>query len=167
MIRGREDAYGATISVLLTEARYDVDVEHALFHSISCQGRVVSARGKLYDGVDVAIEFDWFQRNRHYELPERAYFGEFSYWLKVPDDEYSSTHFTFHLRHLHEDARDFIVPLLARGEENEVIITINLTNEEEELLAATDKLSGKVRHYSFEVRPRLRDPEDDEKGHRK
>jgi len=160
--RSGEESYGATISVLLTEARYDVDVEHALFHSISCQGRLINGRGKPYDGVDAAIEFDWFERNRHYELPERAYFGEFSYWVKVPDDEYSSTHFTFHLRHLREDARDFIIPVLTQALENEVILTINLTNGEEELLAVTDKLSGNIRHYNFEVRRRPQTIGDDE-----
>lgn len=160
--RGRGEGYGAHISILLTEARYNLCVEHALFHSISCQGRVINGRGRPYDGVDAEIEFDWFERNRHYELPERAYFGEFSYWLKVPDDEYSSTHFSFNLRHLREDARDLIVPLLARGAENEIILTVNLTTEEEELLATADKLSGKVRHYSFEVKSRFRAVEDDE-----
>ncbi|MFQ5757756.1 MAG: hypothetical protein ACE5H7_16880 [Acidiferrobacterales bacterium] len=159
---GREEAYGTTISVLLTEARYNVYVEHALFHAISCQGRVINGRGTPYDGADAAIEFDWFERNRHHELPERAYFGEFSYWVKVPNEEYSSTHFTFHLRHLREDAREFIIPMLTQALENEVILTINLTNGEEELLAVTDKLSGKVRHYNFKVGPRVRAVEDDE-----
>ena len=69
----------------------------------------------------------------------------------------------FHLRHLPEDARDFIIPMLTQALENEVILTVNLTNEEEELLAATDKLSGSARHYSFEVRRRLRTVEDDER----
>ena len=161
--RGREEGYGAHISILLTEARYEVYVERALVHSISCEDHVINGRGKPYDGVDARIEFSEHERNRHGEVPEKAYFGEFSYWRKVPDEEYSSTHFTFHLRHLPEDARDFIIPMLTQALENEVILTVNLTNEEEELLAATDKLSGSVRHYSFEVRRRLRTVEDDER----
>lgn len=159
----REEGSGASISILLTKSRYQVSVEHALFHSISCEGSVINARGKPYDVMDVAIEFDWFERNRHYELPKRAYFGEFSYWVELPDEEYSSTHFTFHLRHLSEDTREFIIPMLTQTLENEVILTVNLTNEEDELLAATDKLSGSVRNYSFEVRRRLRTMEDDER----
>ena len=153
--RGREEGYGAYISILLTEARYEVHVERALFHSISCEGRVIDGRGKPYDGADVTVEFGEHEPNRHDEMPERAFFGEFSYWLKVPDEEYSSTHFTFHLWHLPEDARDLLIPLLIQGLENQVILTINLTNEEGELLAAKDKLRGNVRHYSFEVRRRL------------
>ena len=153
--RGREEGSGAYISILLTEARSEVYVERALFHSISCEGRVINGKGKPYDGVDATIEFGGFERNRHYELPERAYFGEFGYYPKLPDEKYSSTHFTFHLRYVPEDARDLLMPLFTQEVETRVILTINLTNEEEELLAATDKLSGSVRHYSFEVRRRL------------
>jgi hypothetical protein len=153
--RGRDEGYGAYISILLTEARYEVYVERALVHSISCEGRVINHRGKPYDGADVTIEFAEHEPNRYDELPERAFFGEFGYYPKLPDEKHSSTHFTFHLRYVPEDARNLLIPLLTQETETRVILTVNLANEEEELLAATDKLRGNVRHYSFEVRQHL------------
>ena len=75
--RGRDEGYGAYISILLTEARYKVHVERAYFHSISCEGRVIDGRGKPYDGADVTVEFGEHEPNRHDELPERVFFGEF------------------------------------------------------------------------------------------
>jgi hypothetical protein len=155
--RGRDEGYGAYISILLTEARYEVHADRALAHSISCEGRVINGREKPYDGADVTVEFGEHEPNRHDELPERAFFGEFGYYSKLSDVEYSSTHFTFYLRYVPGDARNLLIPLLSQEVKARVILTVNLANEEEELLAATDKLSGNVRHYSFEVRKRLTD----------
>jgi hypothetical protein len=153
--RRRDEGYGAYISILLTVARYEVHVEDARIHSISCEGRVINGRGKPYDGVDVTAEFSQHLPNRHGELPERALFGEFGYYPKQPDEEYSSTHFTFSLRYVPADVRDLLIPLLSQEVGTHVVLTVNLATKEEGLLAATSDLQGTVRHYSFEVRRNL------------
>ncbi|MFQ5745564.1 MAG: hypothetical protein ACE5HV_18595 [Acidobacteriota bacterium] len=155
--RDQDEGYGAHISILLTEARYEIHAERALVHSISCEGRVINGRGKPYDGVEVTVEFAEPEPNSFDELPERAFFGEFGYWAKRPDKEHSSTHFAFYLRYLPEDARNLLIPLLSQEAGTQVVLTVNLTNEKAELLAATDELRGNVRHYSFKVRRRLVD----------
>lgn len=158
--RGRDEAYGAHVSILLTGARYEIDAERALLYSISCEGRVFGepyGKGKPYDGVDVTVEFAEHEPNRYNELPERAFFGEFGYYPKRPEEQYSSNHFAFNLRYLSLDARSLLIPLLSQVAETQIILKVNLTNEESELLAATDKIRGNVRHYSFEVRRRLVD----------
>ncbi len=151
----RDEGYGAYISVLLTEARYEMHTEHALIHAISCEGRVISSRGKPYDGADVSIEFREFKPNQLEGLPKRALYGEFGYWPKQPHEEHSSNHFTFNLHYVPEDARDLLIPILCQQLPTHVVLTINLTKEEQDLLAATDKMWGDVRHYSFEVRQNL------------
>ncbi len=153
----RDEPYGAYVSVLLTGAQYKVHAERALVHSISCEGRVINGKGKPYDGVDVTVEFDEHEPNRHDELPERAFFGEFGYYPKLPEKQYSSTHFAFYLRYLPDDARNFLIPLLSQEVGTQVVLTVNLTNKEADLIAATDELRGSVRHYSFEMRRRLVD----------
>ena len=141
----------------MTGARYEVHVERALLHSISCEGRIINGKGKPFDGVDATLEFAEHEPNRLDELPERAFFGEFGYYPKLPQEPYSSPCFAFNLRYLPEDARCLLIPLLSQEAGTQVILTVNLTNEEEELLSATEELRGNVRHYSFEVRRRLID----------
>ena len=51
--------------------------------------------------------------------------------------------------------RDLLSLLRNQELRTRVVLTINLTNEEEELLAATNELWGNVRHYSFKVRQHL------------
>lgn len=144
---GRSEGYGVRISVLLTEARYKVSMERASVHSISCEGRVINGRGKPYDGADVTIEFGEHEPN---SWDERAFAGEFGYFPKTKEN-YSSTHFWFHLRHMPEDARGLLVPLLSQEAGTHVVLNSNLIIEEEKLLATVDELRGNVRYYSFEV----------------
>lgn len=155
--RGQDEGYGAYISIMLTEVRYEIFTERALVHAISCEGRVINSRGKPYDGADVTVQFREFERNRLEGLPKTAFFGEFGYWPKQPDEEHSSTHLTFNLKYVPEDARNVLIPLLSQQIPAQVVLTINLAKEEENLLAATDELWGSVRHYSFEVRRNLKD----------
>lgn len=153
--RGKDKGYGAYISILLTKARYEVHVERALVHSIACEGRVINGRGKPYDGADVTVEFWEHEPNRQDELPERALFGEFGYYPKLPAEENASNYFTFSLRYAPADARHLLIPLLSQEAGTQVVLTANLTVEDEELLAATNELRGTVRHYSFNVRRNL------------
>jgi hypothetical protein len=153
--RGQDEGYGSYISVLLTEARYKIHLERALVHAISCEGRVINSRGKPYDGEDVTIEFGEFKTNQFDKLPERTFFGEFAYWPKELDEEHSMIHLTFNLHYVPKDARDLLVPLFSQQFQTQVVLTINLATEEEELLAAKGELRGNVRHYSFEVRQYL------------
>lgn len=154
--RGRREGYGVSVSILLTEVRYHMNIERAYVHSISCEGRAISCRGKPYDGADATIEFGEHEPNSATDqFPEKAFFGEIGYWPKRLNDDSSSPHFWFRLMHVPEDARGLLIPLLSHEAETRVILTINLTNEEEELLTATDVLRGKVRYYSFEVQRRL------------
>lgn len=150
-----DEGYGADISVLLTGARYKVNTERALIHAISCEGRVINSRGKPYDGADVSIKFHKFDPNQLEGLPKNAFFGEFGYWPKKPGEVHSSNHFMFNLNYVPEDARDLLIPILCRQLPNQVVLSMNLTKEEKDLLAATDKLWGDVRDYSFEVRQDL------------
>lgn len=151
----RDEGYGAYISVLITETRYEMHTEHALIHRISCEGHVIKSRGKPYDGADVSVEFREFEPNQRGGMPKRAHFGEFGYWPKQPSDEHSSNHFTFNLNYVPEDARDLLIPILNQERQAKVILNINLTKEENDLLTTTDELWGDVRHYIFEVRHNL------------
>ncbi|MCZ6590532.1 MAG: hypothetical protein O7B98_05245 [Alphaproteobacteria bacterium] len=146
---GRSEGYGVRISVLLTEARYEVSMERASVHSISCEGRVINGRGKPYDGADVTIEFGEHEPNNRAD--ERAFAGEFGYFPKRSKEDYSSTHFWFHLRHVPEDARGLLIPLLSQETGTHVVLNSNLIIEEEKLLATVDELRGNVRYYSFKV----------------
>ncbi|MFC3284265.1 hypothetical protein [Litchfieldella rifensis] len=150
--QNRDEGYGAYISVLLTEARYEMHTERALIHAISCEGRVINSRGKPYDGANVSIEFREFEPNQLEGLSKRAFFGRFGYWPKQPSEVHSSHQFTFNLHYVPDDARDLLVPILCQQHSTQVVLTINLTKEEKDLLAVTDKMWGDIRHYSFEVR---------------
>lgn len=149
--RSREEGYGTDISILLTEVRYEVSMARALVRSISCEGRVIHGRGKPYDGADVTVNFYEHRTNKYGELPEMAFFGEFGYWLKQPDEEHSMTSFKFDLRYIPKDAHDFLIPLLSHEVGKQVVLTVNITNEKEQLLTVTDKLEGNVRDYRFLV----------------
>lgn len=153
--RGRGEGHRAYIRILITEARYEVNVARGYIHSFSCEGRVINASGRPYDGANVTVEFRKHQPNRHGELPEKGLFGEFGYYQKQPDEGYSSTHFAFSLLHVPGDDRDLLIPLLSQEAGTHVVLTVTLTIEDEELLAATNGLEGKVRYYSFEVRRNL------------
>ena len=151
--RSRDEGCGANLSILLTDAVYKFDMESGMAHSVGCAGRVINGSGKPYEGAEVTVRFEkWWT----HELPERDFFGEFSYSPKPPDEEYSSDPpFWFYLRHVPDDTCDLLIPLLTQEVGTRVILTVNLMNEERELLAAKDELRGNVRHYSFEVRRRL------------
>jgi hypothetical protein len=149
--RGQGEAYGASIEILITETRYDLNAAHARAHSILCEGRVMRNRAKPYDGATVTVNFE-HGSDRYYELPEPAFFGEFNY---IPEREPFPTGFKFNLWYASEDARDLLVPLLTRGADTQVLLIVNLTNEETELVAATDELRGNVRDYSFKAFKKL------------
>lgn len=161
-----EEHYGASISILLTEARYDILADRGYMHSISCEGRVIGGRGKPYDGAYVTIEFDEYEPNPATdELPERAFAGEFGYWPERPENEHSSPHFSFGLKHVPDDARELLLPVLTQEVGTCVVLRVSLENKEEDLLAATNVLYGNVRYYSFRVEKRLtRDGMVEEKG---
>jgi hypothetical protein len=140
------------ISVLLTEASYGVNIERAYVHNISCEGRVISGRGKPYHDADVTIEFGEYEPNSVTDkLPERAFAGTFGYWPKQSKEGYSSTHLTFNLRHLPEDVQGLLIPLLSQEAGTRVLLNCTLIIKEENLLATVDELRGDVRYYSFEV----------------
>lgn len=107
---------------------------------------------KPYHGAEADITFENWDTG---EVRDTAIFGEFRYYPKRLEKEFSSNRFSFRLRHVAEDARDLLIPLLTQQVETSVRLTVNVTNGEEELLAATDKLGGNVRDYSFEVRRQL------------
>ncbi len=151
----RDEGYGAYISVLLTEAHYEIYTERALIHAISCEGHVINSNGKPYDGAHVTIEFREFKPTLLEELPKKSLYGDFEYWPKQPLEESSSNFFTFNLLYVPKDARDLLIPILSRKRSEQVILTINLTKGKEDLLAAKDKLWGDVRHYTFTVRRQL------------
>jgi hypothetical protein len=145
--RGRDEAYGTSIEILITETRYDLTAAHARAHSISCEGRVILQSGKPYDGASATVVFE-HGPDRSYEPPERSFFGEFGY---LPEREPFPACFKFNLWYVSENAWDVLVPLLTRGADSRVFLIVNLTNQESELLAATDELRGNVRDYSFRV----------------
>jgi hypothetical protein len=151
--RGPGEAYGASIEILITETRYGLNAAHPRAHSISCEGRVIRNRAKPYDGATVTVNFE-HSSERYYELPEPSFFGEFEY---LPEREPFPTGFKFNLWYASEDAWDLLVPLLTRGADTQVLLIVNLTNEETELVAATDELRGNVRDYSFKVSRKLID----------
>ena len=150
---GDKGRYGTSISVLLTEVRYNFSAERRLVHSIACEGQVIDGKGKPYDGVHVTIEFlEHEVSGVTGELPERDWFGEFGYWPKREDEDNSTAHFWLQLKHVPEDARGLLLPLFSQDVGTQVILNANLTVEKEQLLDTTDELRGNVRYYSFEVR---------------
>jgi hypothetical protein len=151
-------SYGASIAILLTEARYDISADRADIHSISCEGRVISQTGNPYNGADVSVEFKEYEPNQATdELPQRAFAGEFGYWPKPPGEDYSTTHFWLQLRYVPDDARGILLPMLAQDAGTELVLLVNFVDEKEDLLNATQELRGNVRSYSFRVRRRLFD----------
>jgi hypothetical protein len=153
--RGRGEAYGASIRILITQTRYDLSAAHGRPHSISCEGRVMGSKGAPYDCANVTVNFlEHWGADSYYKLPERSFFGEFSY---LPEREPFPTGFNFNLWYVSEGDWKLLAPLLTRGAETRVFLVVNLTIEETELLAATDELQGNVRDYSFEVLRRLVD----------
>ncbi len=152
----RDEEYGTMISILLVGARDEVSIERGIAHRISCDGRIVNARGAPYDGADVAIEFYEHEQNRHTgELPERAFFGEFGFWPKQTDEEYSAYHFSLDLKHSPEDIPKLLLPLLTHDVNTRMFLDVYLVIEKKELLEATDELRGNVRYYKFNVRREL------------
>lgn len=152
----RDEKHGTMISILLVGFRDEVSIERGIAHRISCDGRLVNARGTPYDGADVAIEFYEHEQNRHTgELPERAFFGEFGFWPKQTDEEYSAYHFSLDLKHNPEDIPNLLLPLLTHDVQTKIFLDVYLEIENKELLEATDELRGKVRYYKFDVRREL------------
>jgi hypothetical protein len=151
----RDEGYGASLRVLLTEVRYDLDVARNEIRSISCEGRVLGTR-KPYDGADVTVEFREHERSRVTdELPRRASAGEFSYHPKRPEEEYSSAFFSLWLKYIVEDARELLLPILADSAATEIVLLADLVSERDALAAATESLEGEVRNYRFQVRRRF------------
>ena len=155
---GDNRRYGTSISILLTEVRYNISAERRLVHSIVCEGQVISGKGKPYDGVRVYVEFLEHEISGVTgELPERAWFGEFGYFAERQDEYNSTAFFSLQLKHVPEDARGLLLPLFSQDVGTQVILNANLTVEEDQLLGTTDELRGNVRYYSFEVRRDLID----------
>lgn len=166
--RRLDERGGASLSILLTDAAYQLDVPTGRVHSVQCHGSVIKAQGKSYEGADATVrlkEFHMvsslgglpFDLDPADELPERALVGHFNYWPKDPDKEYSSAaSFSFDLKHLPDDTRGLIVPILSQVAGAQVVLTVDLRNEEAELLGATDELEGSVRDYRFSFWARSR-----------
>lgn len=167
MKRRLDECGRASLSILLADAAYQRDVPTGLVHSVWCHGSVIKAEGKSYEGASATVRFEEFHMVSSLgglpvewdpvtvELPERALFGKFSYWPKYLDKEYSSdTPFWFDLKQMPDDTRGQIIPILSQVAGAQVVLTVDLMNEEEELFVATDTLEGSVRAYSFEVQCR-------------
>lgn len=148
---------GARLSILMTGAGCHLDAATDLVHSVWCGGSIIKAEGKSYEGAHATVRFEEFDSDPVTgELPERALFGKFSYSPNDLNKEYSSSApFWFYLKQVPDHARGLIIPILSQVAGAQVILTVELTNKEEELLVATDELEGSVRDYSFEVRSRL------------
>jgi hypothetical protein len=151
-----DEGYGAILTILLTQASYDLDVARGEVSSISCEGRVIHGGG---NGADVTVEFREYERSRvTQELPAHALAGEFLYYPRRSDEEYSSTHFSIALKHLPEDARELLLPVLASDAGTEIVLVVSLVVEKDVLVAATESLGGEVRSYSFRVRRSFAEP---------
>ena len=146
--KDRDEGHGTYISILITDTKYEINTQNGYASGIKCEGKIV---GTQYDGADVTINFDEFEDNQFEELPDRAFYGEFWHWPKKKDENYSSTYFVFELKYVPKDARDLIIPLLNAEQNKRVSLQLNLTNEKEEILNATEKLKGNVRSYRFSV----------------
>jgi hypothetical protein len=151
-VRRTSGKHGVVVSIHLTQARFHVSAERGRLFSISCRGRVIGTPHRPYDEADATIEFEEFERDSQtFRYPDTAYFGEFGYFPKHSKDRYSSTHFHFSLRHIPEDVRDWLVPLMSYETGTNVILRVRLESEEKELLEATEELRGNVCSYEFEV----------------
>jgi hypothetical protein len=119
------DARSMTTSIAITNVSYNVDKDHRDIYSLSCDRRVAYKRDKPYDSALVTVEFAGYKRNRFTgELPERAFAGEFGYWVKLTGDDSSLTHFAFYLRYVPEDAGKVLLPLLAQEAGTEVVLVV-------------------------------------------
>jgi hypothetical protein len=152
--RGRCEDYGTGIEILITEIRYDLSAAYGRVHSLSCEGRVIG-RGEPYDGAETTVNFlEAPKSDAYYEFPARSFFGEFSY---SPEKEPWSTRFSINLWYVSDDDWKLLVPLLTRGTDTRVFLTVNLTSEKDELRTASEALQGNVRNYSFKVLRKLVD----------
>lgn len=52
--RTSDEGYGAYISVLLSQVRYELHTEYGIYYGISCTGRIINAWEKPYDGAYVS-----------------------------------------------------------------------------------------------------------------
>ena len=59
------------------------------------------------------------------------------------------------MRHVPEDARDLIIPLLSQEAGTRVVLECGLIIEKRKLLATVDKLRGDVLYYYFQVERQL------------
>jgi len=147
--RGRDETYGANIKILVTETSCDFSAAHGRPTSMACEGRVIETQGEPYDCANVKVEFSEHRgADTYYKIDERSYFGEFSY---RPERDSFPTRFDINLWLVSEDDWGLLIPLLTRGADTRIFLIVNLTSEETELIAATDRLQGNVRDYSFEV----------------
>ena len=134
------NGYGSNISVILTAARYQIHVEHARFHSISYEGRVIKCTGKPYENADVTIEFSEHRPNRYGDFPEKACYGEFSYYVREDDNEYSQPYFLFYLQYMPNDVRDILIPLVNQESGARLLVHININVENSELFSVKNRV---------------------------
>jgi hypothetical protein len=157
--RNSKKDYGTSLNVKLNDVRYDVDPVRSSARRIQCDGLIIS-RDKPYDCTHVYVEFFQHELDMSGRLPKRSFFGEYYYCPKQPGEEGDLSSFNFSLRYQPDDARNLLIPLFSQASHDkstELILTVTLTNNESELLEATDGLDGNVQCYSFEVRKRLVD----------
>jgi len=151
----QDQGFGAEIRILLTEARYEVDMKSGSVYRLLCEG-IVSGKGKPWTGTHVDVEFSQYEPKS--ELggpPEETAFGQFKYFPGRPDEVDSSTYCCFTLKHVAEDVRELLVPNLTQGVTTQVVLIVNLAVEEAELLRASDEVFGDVREYRIAVIRRL------------
>ena len=153
------DRGGTSLSVLLTGANFILDVPNAKAYSAGCYGTLTRTLGKSYEHARVSVKFEEFhmrgvgglpfELDPADKLPDRALFGYFRYWPKNLERDSS---FDVTLNYLLDDAHNLILPVLNQVVSAQVTLTIDLMNEEAEILDATELLEGNVRGYRFRVR---------------
>jgi len=161
--RKRDESFGANVSVLLTDVRYKIDLESGEVLPVSCEGRIdegFRGRDKPYANARVYVDFWEFRDERNVEVPEKAFYGEFRYFPKEAENEHSETFFALDLNYLAEDARALLMPIFSQESGTTTRLAINLVNEEDEILTATENVDGKVRYYLFEIEKRIMDRSD-------
>jgi hypothetical protein len=144
-------SYGATISVLLTEAHYELDAVGGYVNDIRCQGRVIAIIDEPFFGAWASITFREFETNKRDELPKNSFYGNFTNEPNEPDEKRSSRSIYFELMYMPQDGLDLLIPLFRHENHTDVVLKINLTNKKEDLLAAKGSIEGNVWSYSFEV----------------
>lgn len=151
------EGYGTTISVLITQIHYSVNIERGCVSVLRCEGTVLSARGAAYKEAEVSIEFTRHGRNRLSEdLPKQAYFGEFDYRPRDSRED-SLPDLQFELRYPPQDEWTRMLPLLGEAGSARIVVHINLIVEQTDLQNARSKVHGDVRSYSFQVDRMLKD----------